>query len=234
MYTYIEQIKCIMEMKIKYVDGFEVRRTIMPEFHYNGLGGVDYGNEYIPSGEVWVEKTFRDETDFILRTNNLFLKLMKTMSYQEARSYINRHHLLKTRRNPRLRSAKIYVQKWIRQIVKTPEAKKFLLMDGITKLKIYFVDGKAVRTSCDVLFIYGGHHYVYPYIPKNEIWLDVKHDKRELKYTFFHELYEYQLMRKGMDYDSAHDFAIAFEKYLKRKDGVANYRFDADENKSRD
>lgn len=222
-----------MGIKIKYVDGFEIRRTIMPSFHFSGKSG-EYGCELIPKGEVWVEKEYRDESKQIIQYERLFQKLMKKMSYQKARAYINKFYLKKTHPlHYKIREAKREVSQWIKWLRNFSQAYHMVSQNYLRQLKTYFVNGKNIRSTMDILFVFGGHEFVYEYIPKFEIWLDARQDKRELKYTFFHELYEYQLMKKGMDYDSAHDFAIAFEKYLKRKDGVANYEFDAEENRNK-
>ncbi|MCI0479112.1 hypothetical protein L0Y59_01060, partial [Candidatus Uhrbacteria bacterium] len=89
--------------------------------------------------------------------------------------------------------------------------------------KVVFVDGATVRANLDPYFLLGGHHLVYPYVPKGEIWVDDRQDPKELKYTILHEVDEHERMAKGMTYDDAHDFALATERMHRRKDGVADF-----------
>ncbi|MDO8435516.1 MAG: hypothetical protein Q7S89_02430, partial [bacterium] len=91
---------------------------------------------------------------------------------------------------------------------------------GIT---MKYVDGSLVRKHLDPFFFHGGHHYVYDYIPKNEVWLDDQNYSHDQIFTIAHELKERTLMAKGMDYPSAHDFALAEERFLRRKQGVAHF-----------
>jgi hypothetical protein len=81
---------------------------------------------------------------------------------------------------------------------------------------IVLVDGSVVRRYFDPDFIFGGHGYVYDYIPKNEIWLDDKMNPQEIPYIEKHERIERQLMQDGATYDEAHDIATAHDKRLRR------------------
>src|SRR3989338_6339193 len=79
-------------MNIRYVDGFKIRSTTMPNFCYTGTHG-QYGCEYVPKGEFWIAKEYRDELRFILNVEKLFQKYMKTKSFKDARTIINREVL---------------------------------------------------------------------------------------------------------------------------------------------
>lgn len=59
----------------------------------------------------------------------------------------------------------------------------------------------------------GGHHYVFEYVPKNEIW--ISDQDTEPKKTMVHEYIEMKLMKeKGMSYAEAHQIASAAEGNL--------------------
>lgn len=60
-------------------------------------------------------------------------------------------------------------------------------------------------------FIQGGHGFVYPFVPKFEIWIDSTLDEDERLPVLVHEYTEMCLMRKGMGYDEAHDRATDAE-----------------------
>jgi hypothetical protein len=84
-------------------------------------------------------------------------------------------------------------------------------------MKIYLIDGEYFRDNLDIDFTVGGHHWVYPFIPKNEVWLDEAYaeEPKELEYFLAHELEEIKHMKKGMKYEEAHALANALEKRIR-------------------
>ncbi len=81
------------------------------------------------------------------------------------------------------------------------------------ELKIYLVDGEAVRRD-HIEFVSGGHGYVYDYIPKEEVWIDdnQKDKPSDMEATITHELYEIKKMREnGLSYNEAHELANVVE-----------------------
>jgi len=85
------------------------------------------------------------------------------------------------------------------------------------KFKIKIVNGTKLRQK-GVDFVFGGHHYVYKFIPKWEIWIEKAVPVTERKAIIVHEIEEYHKMEKGMSYPKAH--AIANKK--ERKFRVVN------------
>ena len=61
----------------------------------------------------------------------------------------------------------------------------------------------------------GGHDKVYKFIPKNEIWIEIKLSKRERKFIILHELHERYLMAHGEIYSKAHRSATIIEDYAR-------------------
>ncbi len=189
-------------MKIKFVDGFKIRNTIDPDF-------CDIGDNFsflwIPRGEIWVDANYSSELKFNLKTRQLRDKLIKKekMTFEEAKTAVRR----------------LYQKKGA-------IAKKIKLIKKLSGVKVWLVDGKQTRKDLDPFFVAGGHGYVYPYIPKNEIWIDNKIEPKERKYIIIHEWREWQIMKNSKDknfyrkYANAHDFATAFEKEARRKDGA--------------
>ncbi|MDD4878624.1 MAG: hypothetical protein PHO02_06350 [Candidatus Nanoarchaeia archaeon] len=182
-------------MKVKFVDGHKIRMSIDTDFcAISSWKRV----EYIPKGEIWIDKAYRTEADWLKRMHLFEQKLLPKMKYSEARKLVCKKFIRKAKIIPRF-------------VLKTE------CREG---LKINYVEGCAVRNYIDPKFVLGGHDLVYDYIPKNEVWIDSCQGKKEAKYTIIHEIYERNLMKKGMDYNSAHDFALAAEKYERRKDGA--------------
>jgi len=194
-------------LKIKFVDGYKIRNTIDPDFtdiHMHSLTGFS-PKYYIPEGEVWIERKLRDEADFLLEREYILDKLMKNKSYQEARKILRKKY-----------TEKGAVPNFVRR--------EKQLKGGIV---VKYIDGGIVRKYIDPEFVLGGHGYVYEYIPKGEIWVDVKMDRREFKYTLLHERTEMEKMIAGNSYDISHDYATVTEKEARRKDKVGRYPGDA-------
>ncbi|MBI4138843.1 hypothetical protein HY479_01695 [Candidatus Uhrbacteria bacterium] len=183
-------------MNVKIVDAAKIRNTIDTDFSGIGTHG-DY--PYIPLGELWIDRYLKDE-------QALFVKLWRLERSMRGKSFrLIREKAKKTFSAP----------------AKTPVAIKKSIRKG--PLMIRYVDGANVRKAFDPYFLLGGHDLVYSYIPKKEIWIDVRSNPKDWKYTLIHELDERDRMARGMDYDNAHDFAIATERMARRKDGVADF-----------
>lgn len=85
-------------------------------------------------------------------------------------------------------------------------------------LKIWIVDGSAIRKNIFNEFIYGGNDERYPFVPLNEIWIDNSISSEEFETTLAHEINERNLMLKfGMTYFDAHDSSLMLELSMRRK-----------------
>jgi len=71
-------------------------------------------------------------------------------------------------------------------------------------LELVAVDGTHVRNTYDSDFVQGGNGFRYRFVPKGELWIDEQTPESEWPLVAFHECYETELMRGGMDYESAH------------------------------
>ncbi|MDI6737536.1 MAG: hypothetical protein QME12_03385 [Nanoarchaeota archaeon] len=183
-------------MKIRMLDGNKTRNTISPDF---GIVDTPEKSPYVPKGEVWFDRAYRKEYRHFMKMHKLESSLMKRgVKFSKVKEIIRKTFVKKTKNIPEF-------------TIRAERKSGFL---------VRIVKGPIVRLYIDPKFLLGGHGYVYGYIPKNEIWLDNTQGKKEMKYTLVHELHELKLIKKGMDYDSAHDFALAAEKYERRKDGA--------------
>lgn len=182
-------------MKLKIVDAAKIRNTVDTDF--SGWGThADYS--YIPLGEFWLDKFLKEE-------RALFQALYKLERSMRGKSF----RLIRETAKKKL----------------TSEKPKVVVIKKVKRgdLSIVYVDGASVRRGYDPYFLLGGHALVYPYIPKNEVWIDSRQAEAEKKYTLIHELDERSRMEKGLDYANAHDFALAVERMARRKDGVADF-----------
>jgi hypothetical protein len=191
-------------MKIKYVSGIKIRNTIDADF---GVIGSNKIYSYIPKGEIWFDGLYKEEKEHFLKIHLYELGLMKRMSYEKARKIIEK---------------KFNYVPW-EEFVKKTKKKIPDLVVRIRKYKGYivkYVDGRTVRKYINPKFILGIHLMLNKKARKKEIWVDIRQDKREYKYTLIHEYEEARLMRKGMSYNDAHGLALAYEKAARRKDGA--------------
>lgn len=199
-------------MRIVYVDGFKIRNKYGADFgiiHKREISGFfSISTWFIPKNEIWIEKRLKDETEFLLKTAKLEDKLYKKL-----------HDIRKARR--------MLIQKLCKKYKPKPQE---LTKNTYKKYGFFIreVDGGIVRKHLDPLFIIGGHFKVYPYVPKDEIWLDAKMNPKEMPYFLIHENIECKLMIKGVNYDIAHEYATAADKETRRRDGI---KFPGDEDK---
>jgi hypothetical protein len=184
-------------MIVKFVDAARIRNSIDTNFS-SGCTHAEF--PYIPLGEMWIDKYQKDERD-------LYLALLKFERSLRGKSFrLIREKARKT----------FVVPKGARVVIKKSVRKGPYIVD--------YVDGTTVRKALDPYFDTGGHDLVYSYIPKKHIWIDMRSEPKEWKYTLIHEIDERERMAKGMGYDDAHDFAIATERMARRKDGVADFQ----------
>jgi transposase InsO family protein len=86
-------------------------------------------------------------------------------------------------------------------------------------LDIWVVDGSYVRGHIDEEFTNFGQHYRYPYIPKNELWLDQEAEHNERTFFIEHLLIEHRLMQQGVPYSEALVEADKHERTERRRAG---------------
>lgn len=77
--------------------------------------------------------------------------------------------------------------------------------DAVQRITVWRIDGHLVRCYYKTDYTEGGHGYVYPWCPRNQIWIEKDIHPSELPYIVAHEYTELRLMRDcGFDYDKAH------------------------------
>ncbi|MDP1620114.1 MAG: hypothetical protein Q8L11_03375 [Candidatus Moranbacteria bacterium] len=195
-------------MKIKIVDGFEIRNTLDPNF----CAIEDSQSQtYVPKGELWLEKSYLAEKDRIVQSFLADRKLKTELGAEKYGAFVRRRITDAAKKTAGIKT----------------EPFKIKPLGKSSGFKIFLVSGREVRAKLDPDFFLGGHNLIYDYVPKNEIWIDDAQDGREIKYTLLHELHEAKLMEKGTSYDNAHDFSLATEKAARRNDGFGHYPKDS-------
>lgn len=191
-----------MPKKIRYVDGFFIRNHLDLDFgvveEYIKTG---FSKKYIPKNEIWIDRLFKKETPEFLRMNALY--------HDKKYSKLTYHQWRKVAREKLLAAG--------------PVPPFVMGVEKSGSMTIEYVNGAIIRKYIDTDFIFGGHELVYDYIPHKKIWIDSLQSPLEVKYNILHETIEYQYMKKGFNYDQAHDIAAAFEKAERRKNGDGSY-----------
>jgi hypothetical protein len=86
-------------------------------------------------------------------------------------------------------------------------------------LHIWVVDGTYIRGHIDEEFTNFGQHYRYPFIPKDELWIDSGVKREEVRFFIDHLLVEHRLMSEGSSYEKAIDEADRAERKERRRAG---------------
>ncbi len=200
--------------RIRWVDGFRVRNSY-PDFDLvesdatSGDWRDGHVSPYIPKGEIWIDRRFRSEKAFLLKVH-AFENKRRNRPYDEVRDEMKR--------------------RLCRHGTPPPYEVRRERRQGLT---VIYVRGDIVRQWIDPAFIFGGHDLIYPYIPRGEVWIDIRQDPREIRFTLGHELHEREkmrrLLRRGIDrkkaYAIAHKSATDIERELRnRKPRAAGLR----------
>jgi len=83
--------------------------------------------------------------------------------------------------------------------------------------EIFLVNDSYVRNTYSSDFVQGDNHYHSPkFVPKGELWLDATMPEEEWPFVAFHECHEAEDMKRGMDYETAHDKAQKLEDKFRR------------------
>jgi hypothetical protein len=83
-------------------------------------------------------------------------------------------------------------------------------------IEVKLINGKAVRDLYFIDFTEGGHHFVYPWVPLKEVWIDDDLSAHEREFVLLHELHERYLMAKGDNYAVAHASSSLIEYKCRR------------------
>jgi len=208
---YIRKLKEIYGIKVFLVDGKYVRTNIEEEFtNY----AQHYRFKFIPKDEFWIDRgaSPKEQEFYILHMIVEYFLMSKGISFHKALYKANavekkerlKYHYISDLKNQHHS-----------QILDRVHVK--LLKKYSKKIQVWIVRGELVRDLFFIDFTEGGHHFVYDFVPTNEVWLDDNLTSSEIKYVLLHELYERNLMMtKGMSYSVAHDHASLIEYFCRK------------------
>lgn len=199
-------LKDYMGYKVYLVDEYAIRDMSRPLQEFTNFGTSEQFPELIPDGEIWVSDSYNEEeVAFYVETAATYKNLIR-LGTPFGRAYniaIGREKVLRERRrntsggcpwstNERPSQDSIYVEK----------------MRDVDGVEAWLVDGDVLRDCFKTDFVEGGHGYVYPWIPNDEIWIEDEVDPPEREAILLHEYVELVKMRdEGWDYPEAHEEA---------------------------
>ncbi len=196
---YIRKYSEVSGFTVWIVDGRYIRNNMNREFtNYS----QHYQFDFIPKKEFWIdkEKVSGEEKYYIDAMIIMDRLLAEGVSHDEAVKQANAIERAE-RAKSRLMKKEVELKKNEKDLLDSIH-KRLLKKYSNDKVKVWIVDGEAVRDLFFIDFVEGGHGYVYPFIPKDEIWIDDDVSREEAKFVLLHELHERNLMAKGWCYDT--------------------------------
>lgn len=188
--------------KIVFFDGYGMRQ-MLPDLDimlWRGDGSL-VDSDFVPNDEIWIDACYAAEIDFQLKVYRI-----ETMRRWWTKDANGRYPDYDKVMRPYLKK-KLCLPPPVPPFVERSE------WDAEHQLNIVYVRGEIVRQYFDPHFMFGGHDLVYgSYIDtQRTVWIDVRQDPREIKYTLLHELTERGLMEEGWTYNDAHERATEVE-----------------------
>jgi hypothetical protein len=172
-------------------------------------------------GEIWIsEKTAAREGIFFIANALARMKAKADGAEEESASTsgLNVERFLRERLNSiKYRAGRAHK----RVPMKIYREQYTTLPDERFTVKLWIVDGNLVRSFYSTEYTEGGHGYVYPWVPKDEIWVEEAVDRRERPFIVIHEYLEHRLMRdRKLDYETAHAICSKVEFHCRKDEGL--------------
>ncbi len=199
------------------VNAYAVRDTARPDEEFGNFATCDEFRDLIPPGQVWLsDKNWETEGLFFIANAITRLEQAEQGAAEETaydagieveralREKVNGIKFRDGRPHKRV-PHRVYVERYT------------TIPDERFPVDVWVVDGNVVRSYYKTDYTEGGHGYVYPWVPKREIWVERALDPAELPFIVAHEYTEHRLMRdKGVEYDPAHEICSKVEFKLRR------------------
>ena len=209
---YLKKIDQIEEFEVWEVDGMFIRNNLNREFTNFGQ---HFRFPFIPKYEFWIDKeNAPGEKQFFIDHILTEWHLMDIgTDYDTAITKADA-------REKRERKKSALMQKVQKELDKTereyPKELYIQKLSGDALPQIWIINGELVRDLYFIDFTEGGHHFVYDFVPYDQVWLDNDLTPAEREFVLLHELHERYLMFKGTDYDHAHN-SSSYIEYQCRK-----------------
>lgn len=179
-----------------------------------GLPTINF--KFVPDHEIWIAKSIKtNERHFIMANALAYVKsIERGLSPDKAYDLALLHEKAARTKDAihklRLKNKASFINLPHEKIAEKIYVSEYAVIKDVDgTVRIYLVSGEYVRDLYKTDYVEGGHDYVYPWIPENEIWIDSVIDPEEIPVIVLHEFTERTLMKyKKISYARAH-FAAA-------------------------
>jgi hypothetical protein len=209
------------EFTVYSVNGLAVRNAAQPDEEFGNFATRDEFPDLIPEGEIWISEKLAPREGVFFIANAL------TQQARQAAGATEKAYEDGLRAEQRLRASINGIEfrdgKPHKQVPSAVYLSHYLdLPDPRGPVAVWLVDGNLVRSYYKTDYTEGGHGYVYPWVPRPQIWVEDGVDRREVPFIVSHEYLERRLMRdEGLDYDTAHEICSKVEFKLRKGEGAA-------------
>jgi hypothetical protein len=202
------------------VNGLAVRNAAQPDEEFGNYATQDEFPDLIPKGEIWIsEKLAAKEGVFFIAA--ALTRLKRQAAGATERAYDDSLEVERALRE-KINGVEFRNGKPHKQVPDAIYLEEYItLPDPQGPVKIWLIDGNLARSYYKTDYTEGGHGYVYPWVPRPEIWIEDGVDRREVPFIVCHEYLERRLMRdEGIDYDTAHAICSKVEFDLRKARGA--------------
>jgi hypothetical protein len=201
------------------VNGLAVRNAAQPDEEFGNFATRDEFPDLVPAGEIWIsEKLAAKEGIFIANALTQKKRQAEGATDKAYDDGLEVERLLREKINGvTFRDGKPH-----KQVPAAIYLEEYTtLPDPQGPVRVWLIDGNLARSYYKTDYTEGGHGYVYPWVPRPEIWIEDGVDRREVPFIVSHEYLERRLMRdEGIDYDTAHAICSKVEFDLRKARGA--------------
>lgn len=208
------------EFTVYSVNGLAVRNFAQPDEEFGNFATSDEFPNLIREGEIWISEKLapREGVFFIANALTQCKRIADGATEKAYEDGIAVERVLREKLNgvdfrdgrPHKRVPdEVYLEPYT------------TLPDLAGEVKVWVVDGNLVRSYYKTDYTEGGHGHVYQWVPRAEIWVEDRVDRRELPFIVSHEYLERRLMRdEGLEYNQAHAVCSKVEFDLRKAKGA--------------
>lgn len=210
---YLRKLEDVGDFEVWEVDGMYVRNQLNREFTNFGQ---HFRFPFIPKHQFWIDKeNSPGEMPYYVDHMIIEWNLMNQgIDYDTAITKADKQEQKERKKSALMEKVRKELSHTEKKIPKEIYVQK---LSGEASPQIWVVNGELVRDMFFIDFTEGGHHFVYDFVPYNEVWLDNDLTPKEREFVLLHELHERYLMFKGWTYNHAHNSSSRIEYLCRHK-----------------
>jgi hypothetical protein len=203
------------------IDASAIRNIAQPDEEFDNFATQKEFADLIPPGEIWLSQKTLDTEGVFFIANALARLKEEDRGRSEDTAYtagIEAERVLREK----LTGLKFRDGKPHKRVPDQVYAEHYITLPDVQfPINVWLVDGNVVRSLYKTDYTEGGHGYVYPWVPKRQIWIEKDVARWEPPFLISHEYLELRLMRdEGIGYDHAHEIAAKIEFHLRKRKGA--------------